>query len=103
MTTRWGLGSAAVGVALALGCSSSAPDAPAGGGGGPAWLEGARVFVSGEEVNNTDCRTGICRHNENTDLVTFAGAIYLVHRTAVSQILGPNSALHVYRSTDGGK
>src|SRR5262249_25057216 len=31
------------------------------------------------------------------------GAVWLVHRTAESQVLGPNSALHVYRSTDGGK
>src|SRR5215470_15966837 len=61
------------------------------------------VFVQGRGVTNDDCRTGICRHNENTDLIRWKDAIYLVHRTAESQILGPNSALHVYRSTDEGK
>lgn len=35
-------------------------------------------------------------------LTVFAGATYLVHRTAESQILGPNSSLRVYRSTDHG-
>src|SRR5581483_4282756 len=81
---------------LAAGCS--APSRP-----GPPWLSDARVFVQGVGATNMDCRTGICQHNENTDLVTYHGAIYLVHRTAESQILGPNSALHVYRSTDGGR
>src|SRR5207245_1849969 len=42
-------------------------------------------------------------HNENTDLVDWSGAIWLVHRTAQSQVLGPNSALHVYRSNDAGR
>jgi len=69
----------------------------------PVWLSDAKILVSGHDVANEDCRTAICRHNENTDLVRFKGAIYLVHRTAISQILGPNSALHVYRSTDSGK
>jgi hypothetical protein len=78
-----------------------------GAGGGspivlPAWLSDAKILVNGGTQENDDCRKGICRHNENTDLVTFKGAIYLVHRTAHSQILGPNSALHVYRSTDSG-
>jgi hypothetical protein len=68
----------------------------------PPWLTSARVIVDGHDVVNEDCRTGICRHNENTDLVRFKDAIYLVHRTAYSQILGPNSALRVYRSTDEG-
>jgi hypothetical protein len=31
------------------------------------------------------------------------GAIYFVHRTAGSQVLGPNSSLRVYRSNDDGK
>ena len=48
------------------------------------------------------CHTGICPHNENTDLIVFQGATYLVHRTAISQILGDNCALHVYKTTDGG-
>ena len=68
----------------------------------PPWMTSAKVLVSGHDVVNEDCRTGICRHNENTDLVRFKGAIYLVHRTAFSQVLGPNSALHVYRSIDEG-
>ncbi len=92
---------------LGGGCSGKDAPAPApvsdAGPPLPAWLSEAKVLVSGHDVGNEDCRTAICRHNENTDLVRFKGAIYLVHRTAVSQILGPNSSLHVYRSTDGGK
>ena len=96
----------------ALGCGSSSSASNGDGGGandaGPAlprWLSSARVVVSGHDADDPyrDCRTVICRHNENTDLTTFKGAIYFVHRTAISQTLGPNSALHVYRSTDGGK
>src|ERR1043166_947069 len=71
------------------------------GGGG--WLSDARVLVDGDHAAATDCRTQICRHNENTDLTTFHGATYLVHRTAMSQILGPNSSLWVSRSNDHGK
>jgi len=69
------------------------------------WLTGATVQVNGHAADNVDldCRTVICRHNENTDLATFQGAIWFVHRTAISQVLGPNSALHVYRSTDQGQ
>ncbi len=69
----------------------------------PRYIEAPQVLVAGAGVTNTDCRTGICRHNENTDLVRFRGDVYLVHRSAMSQILGPNSALHVYRSKDDGK
>lgn len=68
----------------------------------PPWLTGAKVLASGPDDPYLDCRTVICRHNENTDMVSFKGAIWLVHRTAVSQVLGPNSALHVYTSTDDG-
>jgi hypothetical protein len=68
----------------------------------PAWLRSASVLVSGDTTNQ-DCRTGVCRHNENTDLTRWHGYIYLVHRTAGSQILGPNSSLRVYRSGDGGR
>jgi len=68
----------------------------------PAWLRSASVLVPGNE-SNQDCRTGVCRHNENTDLTRWHGDIYLVHRTAGSQVLGPNSSLRVYRSRDGGK
>jgi len=78
-------------VALAVaGCSSGS------------WQSGARILVQGDGVANTDCRGGICQHNENTDLTSWRGALWLVHRTARSQVLGPDSALHVYRSTDGG-
>ena len=66
------------------------------------WMT-SRVVVSGHEITNTDCRSAICQHNENTDLAVWNGAIWLVHRTARSQILGPNSSLHVYRSTDRGQ
>jgi hypothetical protein len=54
-------------------------------------------------LDNQDCRTGVCKHNENTDLTVWDGAIWFVHRTAGSQILGPNSSLRVYRSTDAGR
>src|ERR1041385_6 len=73
----------------------------AGCGGG--WLSEPRILVDGDHAASTDCRTQICRHNENTDLTTFDGATYLVHRTALSQILGPNSLLLVSRSDDRGK
>jgi hypothetical protein len=68
----------------------------------PAWASDASILVKGHDVTNDDCRTGICRHNENVDMITWGGAIWLVHRTAESQVLGPNSALHVYRSDDQG-
>lgn len=66
------------------------------------WLTSARVAVAGPDDTSLDCRTVICRHNENTDLVTWKGAIWFIHRTSNSQVLGPNSALHVYRSADDG-
>ena len=69
---------------------------------GPAWLTSAQILVPGN-LDNQDCRTGVCKHNENTDLTTWKGAIWFVHRTAGSQVLGPNSSLRVYRSTDHGK
>jgi hypothetical protein len=68
----------------------------------PAWMDDAHVFVSGHGLEDqTDCRDLICRHNENVDMIAWNGAFWLVHRTARSQVLGPNSALHVYRSADG--
>jgi hypothetical protein len=87
---------------------SGGGDAGTAGGGGsgyvpPAWMPDARVLVSGETTNNDDCRTDVCRHSENTDLINWQGAIFLVHRTAESQVLGPNSSLRVSRSDDGGK
>jgi hypothetical protein len=60
------------------------------------------IFVPGVGVQNTDCRTGICQHNENVDMIRWQDAIYLIHRTARSQILGPDSSMHIYRSTDEG-
>jgi hypothetical protein len=70
----------------------------------PSFMPEARVFVSGHDRESvSDCRTQICRHNENVDMVRYGGAIFLVHRTAISQTLGPNSSLHVYRSSDEGK
>jgi hypothetical protein len=68
----------------------------------PAWLRGPSVLVSGDTAN-TDCRTGVCRHNENTDLTRWRGDVWFVHRTAGSQVLGPNSSLRVYRSRDDGR
>lgn len=78
-----------------------------GGAGGatvttPEWLTDAGILVSGT-TENLDCRTDVCRHNENTDLIDWKGAKWLVHRTAKSQILGPNSSLRISKSTDGGK
>jgi hypothetical protein len=103
----------AVGLTLVVvlaGCGKeSVKVASTGSGGGgsppvlPAWLTSARIAVSGETTNNMDCRAGVCRHSENTDLVDWQGAVYLVHRTAESQVLGPNSSLRVSRSTDGGQ
>jgi hypothetical protein len=68
----------------------------------PRWLQSARVLVASNPANQ-NCRTGVCQHNENTDLTWWHGAIYLVHRTASSQVLGPNSSLRVYRSRDHGR
>jgi hypothetical protein len=76
--------------------------AACGGGSHPGWLSDARVVVDGVHAVASDCRTQICVHNENTDLTVFEGATYLVHRTATSQILGPNSSLRVLRSSDHG-
>ena len=72
------------------------------GGCSSSWLADAHMIVDGYDELNEDCRTGPCGHNENTDLVEFAGATYLVHRTAASQVLGPNSSLRVLRSDDHG-
>jgi hypothetical protein len=79
------------------GCSSS-PKGP-----GPAWLFDAHVQTVGVGVTNTDCTTAICQHNENTDMISYRNMLWLVHRTARSQILGPNSSLHIFRSKDNGK
>lgn len=68
----------------------------------PPWLESARILVAGSAAANEDCRDDLCRHNENTDLRRWRDQIYLVHRTARSQILGPNSSLRVLRSSDDG-
>jgi len=87
-----------------MACSSNDDASGSGGGSGnPKWLGEPEVLVSGHDVANDDCRTAICRHNENTDLVRHDGVIYLVHRTAKSQVLGPNSSIWVYTSADEGK
>src|SRR6185503_9029539 len=90
----------AVALPCLLGCGTDDVPVPGARSG---WLSEARVLVSGHDTDAEDCRSSICRHNENTDLVQWAGAIWLVHRTAQSQILGPNSSLVVYRSADQGK
>lgn len=74
-----------------------------GGCSGSSWLVDSKMLFDGYDETNTDCRTGPCVHDENTDLIVFHDATYLVHRTAESQILGPNSSLRVYRSDDHGK
>jgi hypothetical protein len=68
----------------------------------PRWLVGAKIIVSSNPANE-NCRTGVCKHNENTDLTWWHGFIYFVHRTANAQILGPNSSLRIYRSLDRGR
>ena len=73
------------------------------GDGGGEWLVDAHVIVDSKAVTSMDCRSEICVHNENTDLAVFDGATYLVHRTAKSQVLGPNSSLRISRSDDHGK
>ena len=77
---------------LAIGC-----------GGSPPAVDAAHVLVQGVGVTQEDCRGGICQHNENTDLVRFKGDVFLVHRTALSQVLGPNSSLRISRSRDEGQ
>jgi hypothetical protein len=67
------------------------------------WFNDTHIIVDGAHSLETDCRSTICVHNENTDLTIFQGATYLVHRTAQSQVLGPNSSLRVSRSDDHGK
>src|SRR5262249_37090981 len=70
----------------------------------PAWLSDARILACGHHDKQPDCRDGgICQHNENVDAIAWNGALWIVHRPAMSQVLGPNSALHVYKSTDGGQ
>jgi hypothetical protein len=68
----------------------------------PRWLLDPHVLIPGNPAQ-TNCRAHVCPHNENTDLIRWGGAVYLVHRTAGSQILGPNSSLRIYRSADNGK
>ncbi|MBS2025241.1 MAG: hypothetical protein JST92_22805 [Deltaproteobacteria bacterium] len=79
---------------MAVSACSSQPVGP--------WQSQARIQVAGVGVTNTDCRAGFCQHDENTDLIVWKGELWFVHRTAQSQILGPNSSLHLYKSTDGG-
>jgi hypothetical protein len=66
------------------------------------WLSDTKILVDSSQVTSDNCRADVCVHSENTDLTIFDGATYLVHRTAESQILGPNSSLRVYRSDDHG-
>ena len=61
------------------------------------------IFAHAEKDQIIECTTKLCRHNENTDLIRFGDAIYMIHRTAVGQVLGPNSSLRIFRSTDEGK
>src|SRR5579872_439530 len=81
-----------VGLALHAACSS--PQTGPADAGEP-WLSGARVLVQGVGVTNQDCRNGVCQHNENTDLIRYQGDLLLVHRTARSQVLGPDSSLRI--------
>jgi hypothetical protein len=87
----------ALAAAVAVVLVSTPPEADAAG-----WLRNPQIIVPGDPQNQ-DCRTGVCRHNENTDLTRWKRSIYFVHRTAGSQVLGPNSSLRVYRSRDKGR
>ena len=87
---------AALALLLCAGCSSSKTTTTT-----EPWLADAHIAVVGNGATNHDCRADICKHNENTDLTVWHGDIYLVHRTAESQMLGPNSSLDIYRY-DGG-
>jgi hypothetical protein len=86
-------------------CSSSSGGASgdAGVAQAPAWLVESHVQVSGHDRPLDQCRDAICQHNENTDLFAWKGSIWLVHRTAMSQVLGPNSSLWIYETKDAGK
>jgi hypothetical protein len=87
----------ALALLAALVSGSTPSDADAAG-----WLRSPQIVVP-SDLQNQDCRTGVCKHNENTDLTRWKGSIYFVHRTAGSQVLGPNSSLRVYRSRDDGR
>ena len=89
-------------VALGVAAAILIVSVPAIAGAKPRWLLNARILV-GANLANRNCRTGVCKHNENTDLTWWQGAIYLVHRTANAQILGPNSSLRIYRSANRGR
>jgi hypothetical protein len=89
-------------IALGLALLAAALLAPSASADDNPWLRQARILVHAD-LANQDCRTGVCKHNENTDLARWKGDIYFVHRTAGSQVLGPNSSLRVYRSRDDGK
>jgi hypothetical protein len=66
-------------------------------------VQDAHVIVDGIDAESEMCRSDICVHNENTDMIDFGGSTFLVHRTANSQVLGPNSSLRVSRSDDHGR
>jgi hypothetical protein len=66
-------------------------------------VQATAIFAHAESDQVVNCTSALCRHNENTDLIRWNGAIYMVHRTAVGQVLGPNSSLRIFRSTDEGQ
>ena len=69
----------------------------------PPWLTSAKIIVPGD-LQNQDCRTGVCKHNENTDL-NEGGSDRSTSCTGprAARCWGPNSSLRVYRSRDKGK
>jgi hypothetical protein len=100
--SRWTRCTSAVLALLVLGaCDDGSSDRYCHDG-QPPWLTEARIAVAGAGAANQDCRSDVCPHNENTDLFRWRDDIYLVHRTARSQILGPNSSLQILRSSDEG-
>jgi hypothetical protein len=66
------------------------------------WLDDAHIIVDSRKSTEA-CTTEVCPHSENTDLTLFEGTTYLVHRTALSQILGPDSSLRISSSDDHGE
>ena len=91
-----------LGIVLAVAAVAATGPASAAAGEQPAFIRSAKILVPGD-LENQDCRTGVCQHNENTDLTWWKGDTCFAHRTAGSQVLGPNSSLRVYRSENDGE
>jgi hypothetical protein len=92
-----------VGIGVGTGCGGGSDRGNMAGVVVPSWMSDTRIFLQGYGRTNMDCRSDYCQHNENTDMIVWHGDTWLIHRTAKSQVLGDDSAMHIYRSTDHGK